>query len=148
MKVVQNQFDLKIIYDDMYAIRDLRNAWSGDRLVRIGPRFSKICWSWSSPVLEFELRSVSSQISLFSVFHELQSSIQSKWLREKGVIFEDMLWSLHSFRTDIILKWIDEKFLLHNRTHDDCTDDCNNVSSDVQNVKWLNVSFCTLFELC
>ena len=34
-------------------IRDLRTARSEDRSVRLGPRFSKFCWSWSGSVRDF-----------------------------------------------------------------------------------------------
>ena len=33
--------------------RDPRTAWSEDRSVRLGPRFSKIFWSWSGSVRDF-----------------------------------------------------------------------------------------------
>ena len=39
----------------MGKIRDPRTAWSRDRPDRIGPRFSKFCWSWSGPRLDFFL---------------------------------------------------------------------------------------------
>ena len=52
-----------------------------------------------------------------------------------GVVFEDLFWSLKSFRTDIMLKWIDKNSFY-------------NISSDVLTVKWLNVSFFILFEFC
>ena len=45
--------------------RDPRTAKSGYRPVQIGPRFSKFCWSWFGPVLDFEIIFEISQI--FSV---------------------------------------------------------------------------------
>ena len=35
----------------LHKVRDPRTARSGDRSVRVGPRFSKICWSWFGSVL-------------------------------------------------------------------------------------------------
>lgn len=33
--------------------RDPRTTWSEDWSVRLGPRYSKLCWSWSGSVLDF-----------------------------------------------------------------------------------------------
>ena len=35
------------------AIREPRTAWSEDRPVRLGPKFSKFCCSWSGSVRDF-----------------------------------------------------------------------------------------------
>ena len=50
---------------DFILFRDPWTAESGDRAVRIGPKFSKFCWSWFGPVLDFEIIFEISQI--FSV---------------------------------------------------------------------------------
>ena len=38
-----------LLWAHIILTRDSWTAWSGDRPVRIGPRFSKFWWSWSDP---------------------------------------------------------------------------------------------------
>ena len=56
--------------------RDQRTTRSEDRPVRIGPRFSKFCWSWSGPV-SFEIFLGPSRTNRFRSVDPLSSQNQN-----------------------------------------------------------------------